>query len=90
VPPQLLGEHYTPDSYRRAVARACQAAIDAGVEGAAHFTPYQLRHNCATEIANRENIELAQVLLGHRDIRTTAGYVKLWEKRAAAAALKYG
>lgn len=102
VPPAMLGEKYTPDAYRRAVERACAAAMAAqsaieksGAEisdlvRAGRFTPYQLRHNCATEIANREQIQVAQVMLGHRDIKTTSGYVRPWEKHAVAAALKYG
>jgi integrase len=99
--PNLLGETYTPDSYRLAMTRACERAIAAQLRAAGGtpipardrmgvFTPYRLRHNCATEIANREQIQVAQVMLGHKNIQTTAGYVKPWEKHAVAAALKYG
>lgn len=103
VTPAMLGEMYTPASYRRAMERACARAIKAqkkrtkemGVElkpseRAGRFTPYQLRHNAASEICNREELSLAKELLGHRDIRTTIGYVKVSDRRAAAAALKYG
>ncbi len=97
VRPHRGGEMYTPSSYRRALERGCaRAAIaqaGAGVRPAdrvGSFTPYRLRHNCATELANREQIQIAQVMLGHKSIQTTARYVKPWEKHAVAAALKYG
>lgn len=87
-PPRLDREQYSPDSYRRAITRGCQRASTKA--SPIHFSPYQLRHNCATTIANREQIQVAQVMLGHRSISTTVRYVKPWEKHAVAAALRYG
>lgn len=84
IPPRQLGEKYSPDSYRRAIERACTRA---GVET---FTPYQLRHNRAGEIVARASLEIAQEMLGHADIKTTMRYVKVRQSRAIAAAAQIG
>lgn len=62
------GERYTPDSYRRAIQRACDKAFPApeAVEGedlaawrAKHrWSPNQLRHSCATEVRKRYEVVL--------------------------------
>jgi integrase len=59
-------DHYTKDSYRRAVVRACRKA---GVEP---WSPNRLRHSRATIIRERYGIEAAQVVLGHSDAKLTA------------------
>lgn len=59
-------DHYTKDSYRRAVVRACQKA---GVEP---WSPNRLRHSRATLIREKYGIEAAQVVLGHSDAKLTA------------------
>jgi len=61
---------YTVDSYRRAITRACEAA---GVET---FAPNQLRHSAATGISLRNDLEVAQLMLGHADARTTQRYAR--------------
>ncbi len=78
-----LGQHYTTESYRRAISRAC---IRAKLEPEMRWSPNQLRHAAATHIANTNAIEVAQLLLGHRSIQTTMIYVKVRSKRAAEAA----
>jgi len=63
-------DHYTKDSYRRAVVRACRKA---GVEP---WSPNRLRHSRATTIRERYGIEAAQVVLGHSDPKTTEIYAE--------------
>lgn len=60
---------YTRAAYRRAIIRAAERA---GVEA---WSPHQLRHTAATEIANSESIHVAQAVLGHAAITTTRRYV---------------
>lgn len=55
-----VGEHYTTESYRRAIARGCEAA------GVPTWSPNQLRHNAATRLRREYGIEIAQTILGHR------------------------
>ncbi|MCH7725653.1 MAG: tyrosine-type recombinase/integrase [Planctomycetes bacterium] len=59
-------DHYTKDSYRRAIARAYEKA---GVEP---WSPNRLRHSRATFIREKYGIEAAQVVLGHSDAKLTA------------------
>lgn len=61
---------YTRAAYRRAIIRAAERA---GVEV---WSPHQLRHTAATEIANSESIHVAQAVLGHAAITTTRRYVE--------------
>lgn len=82
--PAALNGRYSPASYRRAIARLCTKA------GVPAWSPYQLRHNAATGIAERESIEVARLILGHRDIKTTMRYVKVGEHRLIASAALHG
>jgi integrase len=82
--PMKMGDHYSEDAYRRAIARACEAA------GVPTWSPNRLRHNAATVITERESIEVAQLILGHRDIKTTLRYAKVKDRRAMVAALRHG
>jgi len=61
---------YTTDSYRRAIARACEGA---GVDA---WSPNQLRHARATELRKRYGIDAAGVVLGHAKLATTAIYAE--------------
>lgn len=63
-------EHYTKDSYNRAIARAC------GKAGLPAWSPNQLRHSRATILRERYGIEAAQVVLGHSDAKTTEIYAE--------------
>lgn len=71
-----VGDHYTVDSYRRAVTRACQAA------GIPPWTPNQVRHLAATEIRRRYGLEVAQVILGHTRADVTQVYAEVNAERA--------
>ena len=64
------GEHYTKDSYGRAVRRAAKKA---GVE---LWSPNRLRHTAATEIRKEFGLEAAQVVLGHSSADITQVYAE--------------
>ena len=55
---------------QKSVARACLSA------GVPHWYPHQLRHNLATEINEKLNLEAAQKVLRHTDPRMTRRYSK--------------
>jgi integrase len=64
------------------VLRLVQAR--AGIE---HFRPYDLRHSAATgALASGADVRAVQALLGHADLKTTAGYLHSSDKRRKAAA----
>jgi integrase len=86
------GNHYTRDSYRRAIeygiakadAAARQQAIKRGMDPneavqsvfVAHWHPNQLRHTRATEVRMTHGLEAAQVLLGHSFADDTQVYAQ--------------
>ncbi|MBQ7722160.1 MAG: tyrosine-type recombinase/integrase [Kiritimatiellae bacterium] len=53
------GDHWTPDSYRRAIARKCAEL------GIPRWHPNQLRHNCATNVRRVFGMDAASAVLGH-------------------------
>lgn len=64
-----IGDTYDKDSYRRAIKRACEKA------GIPTWTPYQLRHTAATEIAMQIGGMAAKAMLGHASLNTTQIYL---------------
>jgi len=64
------GDHYTKDSYRRAIVRACNRA------GIAPWSPNRLRHSRATELRHRFGLEAAQTVLGHASADVTQVYAE--------------
>ncbi len=77
-----IGKHYTTDSYRRAVIRACKRAK------ITPFHPHQLRHSAGTRIRAEFGLDHAQVALGHSNAKITEVYAvadgKLAEQIAQA------
>ncbi len=73
-------EHYTKDSYRRAVARAVERANvsrqEQGLAAFPHWHPNQLRHSKATEVREHFGLEAAQVVLGHSKADVTQVYAE--------------
>lgn len=81
---RVLGEHYTVESYRRAIARACdEAEVD-------HWHPHQLRHTAATRLRKQADLEAVRVILGHGDKDTSATYAERDIEAARAIARKLG
>lgn len=79
------GLRYTVESYRRAIARACDRA-DAWAKGGVvvgnderlvpHWHPHQLRHTAATALRKEYGIEAARIILGHKSARITEIYAE--------------
>ena len=67
------------DAYRKAVARACEAA------GVPKWTPHQLRHTAATTIRASSTADEAQAALGHGDLRTTERYARVDRAKGSRA-----
>jgi integrase len=67
---QKVFSGYTPQSYGRAIARACESA------GVPRWHPHQLRHAYASRIRALHGLDAAQVMLGHRTARTTEIYAE--------------
>lgn len=58
--------------------------VRAGIE---RFRPYDLRHSAATgALATGADVRAVQALLGHADLKTTAGYLHSSDKRRKMAA----
>ncbi|MBN1435684.1 MAG: tyrosine-type recombinase/integrase [Sedimentisphaerales bacterium] len=75
---------YSKDSYRRAIARACEIA---GIEP---WHPHQLRHAAATRIRQTYGLEAAQVILGHARADVTEIYAQRDQAKAAAIVAQVG
>ena len=86
TPKRKAGAHYTNDSYRRAIHRACDAAFPFVAEEtnqdedewqkAHRWSPNRLRHATATEIRRRYGLEPAQAVLGHASADVTQIYAE--------------
>jgi integrase len=88
--PRIQGNEYVFAGRRHgepivAVHKALRLVQEkAGVE---RFRPYDLRHSAATgALAGGADVRAVQALLGHADLKTTAGYLHASEKRRKAAA----
>jgi integrase len=99
-PARAPSDHYSVDSYRRAIHRACDAADRkarelAGNSGAgerlfARWSPNRLRHTAATEIRKRYGLEASQVVLGHSHADVTELYAERDLGRAKAVIREVG
>ncbi|HYE20314.1 MAG TPA: site-specific integrase [Tepidisphaeraceae bacterium] len=78
-------DHYTKDSYNRAVRRACDKA-----ELSAWWTPNRLRHAAATRIRATHGLEGSQVVLGHKHAKITEVYAESNRALAAKIAAEVG
>lgn len=78
------GTRYRTDSYRRAIARACDAV------GVDRWTPNQLRHAAATRIRAEYGIDAARVILGHSSAETTEIYAEMDHQKALQVAQEVG
>ena len=83
------GQHYTKDTYGRAVRRAIKAAQRDNSK-IPSWTPLQLRHSAGTRIREEFGLDVASAALGHADIDTTKIYAELGRTKAIEAAKKLG
>lgn len=74
----IWGEH----DHRKAIAKAC-ASCGIDPAKAANFSPYDLRHSRATQLADRGALTGLAYLLGHRQLSTTNVYMHPQENEAA-------
>lgn len=56
---RTVNNTYTPTTYRQAIRVACKRA------GVTDFTPYRLRHSCATRMRRLAGLDTAAAVLGH-------------------------
>lgn len=75
------GRPYTRDGFNAIWQRLMRKATSPGKNGeppalAARFKFHDLRAKAATEKADQETEEEAQKLLGHREVKTTRGYIR--------------
>jgi integrase len=75
-PKRAPSDHYTPTSYRRAIARACEQA------GVAQWHPNRLRHNAATRLRREFGLDVARVILGHSSPAVTEVYAEVDREKA--------
>ncbi len=83
-PKKKPGDHYTSDSYRRAIHYACNKA---GIE---RWSPNRLRHTAGTEFREKFGLEAAQVLLGHSKADVTQIYAERDLTKGIEAARQIG
>jgi integrase len=87
-------KRYRKDSYRRAIARACDRAFPApkGTKDVEawrrehRWAPNQLRHSFATYARETHGLEVAQILLGHARCDTTQVYAQASVAKGVEAA----
>lgn len=85
-PRRTARDHYSKDSYRKAIQRACEIAFDMpqglSTEEASDWrkencwSPNQLRHNAATNLEREFGEDVARCILGHASKDTTRIYVE--------------
>ncbi len=82
-PTKKPGDHYSADTYRRAIRYACKKAGQ-------HWNPYQLRHTLGTEVRKHYGLEAAQAVLGHARCDVTQIYAEKNKALARDVAKKIG
>lgn len=70
LPGEKIFPGYSPQSYGRAIMRACESA------GVRHWHPHQLRHAFATRVRESHGLDAAQAVLGHATARVTEIYAE--------------
>jgi len=75
---------HTPDSYGRAIHRACERA------GVPEWHPHHLRHTFATRVRRDFGLEAARLMLGHSSMVVTQVYAEQDTQVASQIAAKVG
>lgn len=99
-PERKPADHYTVDSYRRAIHRAVSAANKARERAASEigdrvkllpqWNPNQLRHSVGTQVRAEFGLEASQVVLGHSQAKVTEIYAERDMRLAADVARRLG
>ena len=66
----MPGDGFRPDSYRRAIARACD------LHGIARWSPNQLRHAMGTRVRSVAGLDTVSTVLGHSSPDTSLIYAE--------------
>lgn len=69
-PDDKIFDGCSPQSYGRAIMRACEAAK------VAHWHPHQLRHAFATRVRESHGLDAAQAVLGYATAKVTEIYAE--------------
>lgn len=77
-------ERYDVAGYRTAIKRACERAE------VTPWHPHRLRHTAATELRREFGLEVASILMGHRDVGISQVYAERDESKAREVARKVG
>lgn len=95
-----VGDHYTRDSYRRAIQRACNQADaeekrDRNLPADSNriiprWFPHQLRHSAGTKFRKEFGLEAARVLLGHSSVGVTEIYSEIDRGKSRDVMMKIG
>ena len=99
--PKGLRDHYTADTYRRAIQYTINRAnraikADAKARGIDRpdlipvWTPHQLRHSAATRFKREFGLEAARAMLGHSQVNMTEHYAEMDLRKAMQVASKIG
>lgn len=85
-PKRKPDDHYTKDSYGKAIKRACRKAFPIPSDASADeisrwkrkyfWAPNRVRHTAGTEIRREFGLETAQAVLGHARVNTTQIYAE--------------
>lgn len=78
------GKSYTVTSYGRSIRNACESV------GVPVWTQNRLRHNAATELRKKYDIETVRTILGHATGFTTEVYAELDFAKARSVIGKVG
>ena len=103
-PRRQPGDHYTVDSYRKAIVAGCdradaEARLQAIAAGTAiqpddrlvpRWSPNRVRHSYATRVRKEFGLDAAQVTLGHSHADTTEIYAERDQALAATVAARIG
>jgi len=89
---RVIRNHYTTDTYRRAIQRACDKAFPPppGLSKEKRdqwrkdhrWGPHRLRHNAATFLRREYGIEAASIILGHSSLAITQTYAEQNHQKA--------
>lgn len=96
VPLKGPGDVYDTRAYAQAVGRAIERANAAGAKAkppravVPHWHPNQLRHNAGTRLVDQFGWDVARIVLGHTNVKTTQVYALDAIQKAVDAVGKVG
>jgi integrase len=83
-PKSVLHDSYSTTAVRMAVRNACLKT------GTPEWHPNRLRHNAATRLRREHGVDMARIILGHSDLKTTEIYAEADREKAISIMGKIG